>query len=149
MKIFTMSYDDGIHQDIHFIHLLKKYGLKCTFNLNSGQLGAVNWFDLTDRRVDHIRLKEEELLSVYDGFEVACHTKNHPRLDLCKKEQVIDEVLGDEKTLNAYWDVKLPVWLTQTEVFTKKKLFRPFWKTHPCVMPEPFRTHCPLSIQNV
>ena len=94
-----MSYDDGIHQDKRFISLLKKYGLQCTFNINSGQLGATNWFDFPDRRVDHIRFKEEELPIIYNGFEIACHTKNHPCLDACAKEKVIDEVLGDQQNL--------------------------------------------------
>ena len=38
-KAFTVSYDDGITQDIRFIELLDRYNLKGTFNLNSGLLG--------------------------------------------------------------------------------------------------------------
>lgn len=34
-KAVTFSYDDGVTQDIRLIELLNKYGLKCTFNLNS------------------------------------------------------------------------------------------------------------------
>lgn len=36
LKAVTFSYDDGTTQDIRLIELLNKYGLKCTFNLNSG-----------------------------------------------------------------------------------------------------------------
>ena len=35
-KAFNMTYDDGIVQDIEFIEMLNKYGIKATFNLNSG-----------------------------------------------------------------------------------------------------------------
>ena len=38
-KILTFSLDDGITQDERFINILKKYGLKCTFNLKSELLG--------------------------------------------------------------------------------------------------------------
>jgi peptidoglycan/xylan/chitin deacetylase (PgdA/CDA1 family) len=35
-KAFTLSYDDGITQDIKLIELLNQYGVKATFNLNAG-----------------------------------------------------------------------------------------------------------------
>ena len=35
-KAFTLSYDDGVRQDKRFVKILNKYGLKSTFNLNSG-----------------------------------------------------------------------------------------------------------------
>ena len=38
-KAITFSYDDGVTQDIRLIELFNKYGLKCTFNLNSDLLG--------------------------------------------------------------------------------------------------------------
>ena len=37
MKAVTFSYDDGVTQDKRLISLFNKYGLKCTFNLNSEQ----------------------------------------------------------------------------------------------------------------
>ena len=39
MKALTFSYDDAVTQDIRFIELLDKYGMKGTFNLNSERLG--------------------------------------------------------------------------------------------------------------
>ena len=39
MKAITFSYDDGVTQDQRLISLFNKYGLKGTFNLNSGLLG--------------------------------------------------------------------------------------------------------------
>ena len=35
-KAVTISYDDGVQQDIEMIALMRKYGIKGTFNLNSG-----------------------------------------------------------------------------------------------------------------
>ena len=40
-KAVTLSYDDGTVYDRKLIDILDKYGLKCTFNLNSGITAAV------------------------------------------------------------------------------------------------------------
>ena len=34
-KVLTLSYDDGVVQDIRLIEIMNKYGLKGTFNINS------------------------------------------------------------------------------------------------------------------
>ena len=36
VKALTLSYDDGVEQDVRLIEIMKKYGLKGTFNINSG-----------------------------------------------------------------------------------------------------------------
>ena len=38
MKALTFSYDDGTLQDRRLVEIFNKYGLKATFNLNSGLL---------------------------------------------------------------------------------------------------------------
>ena len=35
-RALTLSYDDGVEQDIRLIEIMKKNGLKGTFNVNSG-----------------------------------------------------------------------------------------------------------------
>ena len=35
-KAFTLSYDDCVEQDVPFIEMCDKYGLKATFNVNAG-----------------------------------------------------------------------------------------------------------------
>lgn len=84
-KYFTLSFDDGITQDLKIMEICKKYGFTgCTFNINTGLCG-VNWewvgqqFNRPD--VTHQRFTEEELRSgVYDGFDVEVHTLHHPSL---------------------------------------------------------------------
>ena len=39
-KAVTFSFDDGVLQDKRTIEILNKYGLKATFNLNSGKFGT-------------------------------------------------------------------------------------------------------------
>ena len=72
-KAFTLSYDDGISQDIRFVELLNRYGLKCTFNLNSGiQTGASTWIGQNDTRIS--RMNMTGLRELYAGHEIAVHT---------------------------------------------------------------------------
>ena len=35
-KVVTLSYDDGVVQDIRLMEIMDKYGLKGTFNINTG-----------------------------------------------------------------------------------------------------------------
>lgn len=97
-KYVTLSFDDGLEQDKKIIEILKKYGLKATFNLNSGmfgqagrigRMGDYGMFNLPDKdsfkakllkAVPCCRIPEDEVLSVYDGFEIASHGTNHDNL---------------------------------------------------------------------
>ena len=100
-KFVTLSFDDCVTQDIRFTELLKKYGLSCcTFNLNSAQFGWEDVLEYPSFRVNHFHVKPEDVRSVYEGFEVASHSRTHPRLDLLDREHLIEEVAGDAKTLN-------------------------------------------------
>ena len=84
-KFFTLSFDDGITQDLRVIEILKKYDVKCiSFNINTGLCGA-NWEwvgpAIGDPSIPHQRFTEEELKTgIYDGYEVLVHTLNHPSL---------------------------------------------------------------------
>ena len=42
-KVFTLSYDDGVVQDIRFMEILNRNGLKCTFNISSGRYVAEDY----------------------------------------------------------------------------------------------------------
>ena len=35
-KVLTLSYDDGVVQDIRLVRILNKFGIKATFNINTG-----------------------------------------------------------------------------------------------------------------
>ncbi len=79
-KAVTFSYDDGVLQDVRLIKLFEKYGLKCTFNINSARLGEPGTLECSGVVVDHSRFRAEELRTVYEGHEVAAHTLTHPNL---------------------------------------------------------------------
>ena len=103
-KYITIRMDDGTTQDERMMEIMRKYGVDCcTFYLNSGLFGA-NWtwvgqnFNRPD--VTHLRYTRKELSTgIYDGFDVQCHTVNHPSLKNYTEVQVTAEVKNDAATL--------------------------------------------------
>lgn len=79
----TFSFDDGAPQDLRLSKLFGKYGLKCTFNLSDCM----------------IRLFNDDFYNAYNGHEVACHGKNHRKINLLSTEGILDEMLTNRKTL--------------------------------------------------
>ena len=102
MKAVTFSYDDCTTQDIRLVELLNKYGLKCTFNVNSLCLGGKNELVREGVTVRHDKLTAEQVKEVYAGHEVAVHTLTHPYLQTIEDEQVIiDQIEKDRENLEA------------------------------------------------
>ena len=99
-KAVTFSYDDGVTQDIRLIELLNKYGLKCTFNLNSELLGKGGILLRNGLRIAHYKIRPEDVKSVYAGHEIAAHTLTHPSLPRCEDDEVIRQVEQDRQKLS-------------------------------------------------
>ncbi|MBR3692271.1 MAG: polysaccharide deacetylase family protein [Clostridia bacterium] len=99
-KAVTFSYDDGITQDIRLIELLNRYGLKCTFNLNSGLLGKPGILWREEQHISHYKIHPSDVKSVYEGHEVAVHTLTHPCLPDKDEEFIIHQVEDDRIALS-------------------------------------------------
>ncbi len=99
-KAVTFSFDDGVTQDQRLIAILDKYGLKCTFNLNSGLLGRHGSLIRGGVNVSHIRPTPGEIAGIYKNHEVAAHTLTHPTLTACNDEEIIRQVEEDRLTLS-------------------------------------------------
>ena len=99
-KAVTFSFDDGVTQDIRMIEILNKYGLKCTFNLNSSLLGLKGSLDRNGRTVSHVKVEPKQVKDVYQGHEVAVHSLTHPHLPSLPDEAVVWQVEQDRKTLS-------------------------------------------------
>lgn len=105
-KYFVWSFDDGVVQDLRITAILREYGLGATFHLNSGLFGARSF--IGDPPVTpHVRLTAEAAREVYQGFEVAAHTRTHPDLSRCGADARRSEIAEDVAALSRLFDRKI------------------------------------------
>ena len=97
-KAFNITYDDGVRQDVRFVELLNRYGLKGTFNLNSRLMAeGFRWNHPSGLEV--IRLTREEIEDLYKGHEIASHTLTHPYMQELDREGLMEQLGADRKNL--------------------------------------------------
>jgi peptidoglycan/xylan/chitin deacetylase (PgdA/CDA1 family) len=97
-KYFILSFDDGTIYDRRFVELLNQYGIKGTFNLNSGLEDFVWHYE------DRFPVRRQilsETGDLYRGHEIASHTYSHKDLKTLSKEAVISEVVKARDNLYA------------------------------------------------
>ena len=109
-KAFALSYDDGVYQDIRLVEILNRYGLKCTFNLNSGLMNADSVWEAEGVRVE--RMPPEGLPELYRGHEIASHLTRHRnptelddatlRADILHDRAALESLFGSEVKGFAY-----------------------------------------------
>ena len=91
-KIFLLSFDDGTVWDKRFVQLLNKYGIKATFNLNSGLEDFVWHYE------DRFPIRRQVLadtVDLYQGHEVASQSLHHHWLNTLTPPQLAREVGED------------------------------------------------------
>ena len=98
-KVLTLSYDDGVVQDIRLSEILNRHGIKCTFNINSGMYLA----EEKEREAFRGRLKRSEALALYadSGHEVAVHAYTHPFLERLDSTEIIYEITEDRRDIES------------------------------------------------
>lgn len=98
-KALTLSYDDGVEQDIRLIGIMDKYGLKGTFNLNSGEFAAEG--TVYPEGVFHRRMTVSQVRETYGNsdHEVAVHGLTHPFLEKLPENMAMWELLKDRENL--------------------------------------------------
>ena len=94
-KAVTFSFDDGCMQDVRLIELFDKYGLKCTFNLNSALAGLDN------------RVPLNKINNVYKNHEIAVHTLTHPYLNTLSNDEIISQIENDRIALQKLVDYEV------------------------------------------
>lgn len=100
-KALTLSYDDGVEQDEKLIGIAEKFGLKGTFNINSGCFPPE---DVTYAPgTIHRRMPLQRLKEVYakSSWEIAAHAFTHASLVGLPANLAAEEVLRDRKELEA------------------------------------------------
>lgn len=100
-RALTLSYDDGVEQDIRLMEILDKHGIKATFNLNSGVYAPEG--KVYEAGKIHRRLSESAATQVYSNpnHEVAVHTLTHPHLEVMSPATIAYEVIKDRENLEA------------------------------------------------
>ena len=100
-KALTFSYDDGVEQDRQLVEILNRYGMKCTFNLNTGIQTADNTFDIEGTMIK--RMNQEGMNELYAGHEIAMHGLTHAgiyyNIDQIQKKYEASEVPAKIKEL--------------------------------------------------
>ena len=94
-KALTLSYDDGVQQDIRLIEIMRKHGIKGTFNINTGLFAPEG--TVYPQGQIHRRMTKKEAYDLYlsNGMEVAVHAYYHPCLEVLTPQEVTEEVLND------------------------------------------------------
>ena len=91
-KALTLSYDDGVKYDAQLIEIMKKHGLKGTFNINSGLFSPEDggW-----------RMSKKEAYDLYanSGMEVAVHGVQHYSLATVSPIAAVKDVADDRVNL--------------------------------------------------
>lgn len=99
-KAFNITYDDGVLQDVRFVQLLNRYGLKGTFNLNS-QLMWEEFAWTHPNGMEVRRLSRERIGNLYDGHEIASHTLTHPYMHDLPEWEIMRQLGEDRRNLEA------------------------------------------------
>ncbi len=94
LKALTLSYDDGVCYDRKLIEIMRKHGLKGTFNVNSGSFAE---------KSGERRMTAEETKQLYEenGMEVALHGLYHRHLEDLHAPVMCYEVMKDRENLEA------------------------------------------------
>ena len=98
-KALTLSYDDGVEQDIRLVEIMNKNGLKGTFNLNSGLYAAEG--TVYPKGQIHRRMTEKQIKQTFinSGQEIAVHALTHPFLEQLPMNMVVNEIIKDRENL--------------------------------------------------
>lgn len=96
-KAITFSYDDGIEQDRKLVEIFNKYGMKATFNLNTGIQSPESNFEIKGVHIN--RMEQEGLVNLYKGHEIAVHGLTHTAPTEMTKEQLDEEFITDAKNI--------------------------------------------------
>lgn len=92
-KAVTFSYDDGIEQDRRLVDLLNRYGLKGTFNLNTGIQTEESSFVIEGVQI--CRMEQKSIGDLYQGHEIAVHGLTHASVSGLTEAE-LDRELGQD-----------------------------------------------------
>ena len=92
-KAMTFSYDDGIVEDLRLAELMRKYGVKCTFNINT------MFYENGEEPDNRLKLSQIKEFANDPLFEIACHGHIHPFYTYMPQVSVSDDIMKNRKQL--------------------------------------------------
>lgn len=95
-KALTLSYDDGVRADLRLAEIITRYGLKCTFNINTSS------FEKNDPK----KITPDEIKTnlLDNGHEVAVHGECHVAPGNAEPARAIMDVINCRNTLEKTFD---------------------------------------------
>lgn len=105
LKALTFSFDDGVMNDLRFAKLLNKYGMKATFNINTGKMTSDSKWIYKETIVSHLTFNE--MKEAYKGHEIASHTFSHPFPDRIDYKTYSNEVSLDITIIEKLFERKV------------------------------------------
>ncbi len=99
LKCFTMSYDDGVEQDVRLISIMRRRAVKGTFNLNSGLFAADG--TVYPAGQVHRRMTLAACKKAYAGsdIEIAVHGYTHAFWDALPGARRVMDIARDREEL--------------------------------------------------
>ena len=99
-KALTLSYDDAVQEDFLLIEIMKQYGLKGTFNINSNDYKEDGYYKEGDSTIGRrMSLAKATALYGQNGMEPALHSLTHPHLEDLSRAQIAYEIVKDRENL--------------------------------------------------
>jgi len=99
-KAFTASYDDGTIHDRRLVEIFNQYGIRGTFNLNSGFFGVERKpKPESPMKVDISLIDESEVPALYEGHEIAGHGLTHASPTGIGSPAFLYETIADKANL--------------------------------------------------
>lgn len=85
----VLTFDDGWKSQYEYaVPILEKYGFTGTFFIITNSTGAKSYMSFDELKELHAK-----------GFEIASHTKSHPKLPTLDDVKLLEELQGSKKTL--------------------------------------------------
>lgn len=103
-KCLTLSYDDGVEQDMRMCELMKKYGIAGTFNISTGNYSPEGK-KFEPGRV-HRPMTQRQSLETYKDeplFEVATHALHHAWLPDIPLSEAVHEIIEDRRNIESQY----------------------------------------------
>jgi peptidoglycan/xylan/chitin deacetylase (PgdA/CDA1 family) len=101
-------WDDGVHDDIRLIEILRRHQATASFNLNAGLHRNERYCHWKFKDIKEVwKLATPELKEVYEGFTVANHTLTHPHLTRLSPDQARQEIYDGRDALEQIFGYRI------------------------------------------